>query len=218
LQHDLLGGLRNKCEMLRIMSAGLSPMQQATRVLWWSLRQLRYLWWGGINRLLPGRFRSIGRRVKFNGWIRFEKPSKDIRIGDGSMVGVGCYLCVDQDGGIEIGKNVGINDFCYLTSIHRIVIEDDVRIAEFVSIRDYDHEFARTDVPISLQGLRGAPIRIGQGSWIGRGVMVTSGVSIGKGCVIGANAVVTRDIPDWSVAVGVPAKVIRSRRPDGEAA
>jgi galactoside O-acetyltransferase len=47
--------------------------------------------------------------------------------------------------------------------------------------------------------------------------MVTSGVTIGKGCVVGANAVVTKDLPDWSVAVGVPAKVIRSRMSDGQA-
>lgn len=191
----------------------IPPVQQWPAVaVWLAQCQLKLLLWGLMNRIVPGRFRSIGRGVKFNGWVRFEKPCKDIRIGDGSMVGVGCYFCVDQDGGIEIGNNVGINDFCYLTSIHRIVIEDDVRIAEFVSIRDYDHEFARLDIPISLQGLRGAPIRIGQGSWIGRCVMVTSGVNIGKGCVIGANAVVTRDIPDWSVAAGVPARVLKSRK------
>lgn len=127
------------------------------------------------------------------------------------MVGVGCYFCVDQKGAIEIGRNVGINDYCYMTSIHGITIEDDVRIGEFVSIRDFDHEFGRTDLPIHLQGLRGGPIHIGEGSWIGRGVMVTSGVRIGKGCVVGANAVVTKDLPDWSVAVGAPARPIATR-------
>lgn len=179
--------------------------------LWWLLRRVRYAWWGLVNRLLPGRFRSIGRRVKFNGWIRFEKPGQDIRIQDDSMVGVGCYFLADQAGFIHIGKNVLINDHCYITSAYGITIEDDVLIAEFVSIRDYDHEFARRDVPIREQDLRGAPIRIGAGSWIGRGVMVTGGVTIGKGCVIGANAVVTHSLPDWSVAVGVPARVIRIR-------
>jgi len=197
------------------MSAGLSPMQQATRVLWWSLRQLRYLWWGGINRLLPGRFQSIGRGVKFNGWVRFEKPCKDIRIGAGSMVGVGCYFCVDQNGSINLGPDVGINDHCYITSNYGIRIGAHTRIAEFVSIRDYDHEFARLDVPISEQGFRGGPIEIGEDCWIGRGVIITGNVKIGRGCVIGANAVVTRDIPDYSVAVGVPAKVIRNRREHG---
>jgi acetyltransferase-like isoleucine patch superfamily enzyme len=197
------------------MSAGLSPMQQATRVLWWSLRQLRYLWWGALNRLLPGRFQSIGRGVKFNGWVRFEKPCKDIRIGAGSMVGVGCYFCVDQNGSIDLGPDVGINDHCYITSNYGIRIGAHTRIAEFVSIRDYDHEFARMDMPISEQGFRGGPIEIGEDCWIGRGVIITGNVKIGRGCVIGANAVVTRDIPDYCVAVGVPAKVISNRREHG---
>jgi acetyltransferase-like isoleucine patch superfamily enzyme len=186
-------------------------MQFILKVYWWLIRQIRYLFWGAINRSIPGRFQYIGRGVKFNGWVRFEKFFKNIRIGSNSMIGIGCYFCVDQGGCIQIGKNVGINDFCYLTSITSIVIEDDVKIAEFVSIRDFDHEFSRTDIPISRQGLRGAPIFIGQGSWIGRGVMVTRGVTIGKGCVVGANAVVTHDLPDWSVAVGVPARVIKTR-------
>jgi acetyltransferase-like isoleucine patch superfamily enzyme len=71
------------------------------------------------------------------------------------------------------------------------------------------------DVPISEQGFRGGPIEIGEDCWIGRGVIVTGNVKVGRGSVIGANAVVTRDIPEYSVAVGVPAKVIKNRRGDG---
>lgn len=193
------------------MNIDSHPLRQVTKLLWWLLRRCRYLWWGILNRSLPGRFREIGHGVKFNGWIRFEKPCQDIRIADQSMVGIGCYFCADQDGKINIGRNVGINDHCYITSVHSITIGDNVRIGEFVSIRDFDHEFSQIDLPIHLQGLRGAPICIGEGSWIGRGVIITSGVTIGKGCIIGANAVVTKDLPPWSVAVGVPAKVIRNR-------
>ena len=181
------------------------------KISWYIGRRSKYTFWGCINRLVPGGFRSIGKSVRFNGWVRFEKSGKEIRVGDQTMIGVGCYFCVDQSGGILIGRNVGINDFCYLASVSRIVIEDNVRIAEFVSIRDYDHEFGRCDIPISLQGLRSSPIRICEGSWIGRGVMITSGVTIGRGCVVGANAVVTKDLPDWCVAVGVPARVIKYR-------
>jgi len=181
--------------------------------LWWLGRQWRYVWWGVLNRLLPGRFRSIGRGVKFNGWVRFEKPCKDIRIGSGSMVGVGCYFCVDQTGSIDLGPDVTINDHCYITSNYGIRIGEHTLIAEFVSIRDYDHEFARLDVPISEQGFRGGPIEIGEDCWIGRGVIITGNVMIGRGSVIGANAVVTRNIPAYSVAVGVPARVIRMREP-----
>lgn len=183
-----------------------------------SMRWLRLAFWNLANRLMFGRFLRIGRNVQFNGWVRFEKYRSDVTVGDGSRFGKGCYLLATRSGFVRIGRNVGINDLCYITSNYGVTIEDDVRIAEFVSIRDYDHEFERTDVPIHKQGLRGAPILIGAGSWIGRGVMITSGVTIGKGCVVGANAVVTKDLPDWSVAVGVPAKVIRSRRPDGKGA
>jgi acetyltransferase-like isoleucine patch superfamily enzyme len=182
--------------------------------IWLGQRRFKFLFWGLMNRLVPGRFRFVGRGVKFNGWIRFEKPCKDIRIADSSMVGVGCYFLADGDGSIHIGRDVVINDHCYITSSYAIRIGAHTRIAEFVSIRDYDHDFARTDIPIGEQGVRGGSIEIGEDCWIGRGVMVTGNVKIGRGCVIGANAVVTRDVPDYSIAVGVPAKVIRNRRED----
>lgn len=178
------------------------------------LRRVRYSWWGILVRLAgPLCFREIGPGVKFNGWVRIEKPGSDIKVGTGSMIGVGCYFLATSNGNITIGDRVIINDFCYLTSDHSIKIGNNVQIAEFVSVRDYDHEFARTDIPISQQGLRGAPISIGEGTWIGRGVMITSGVTIGAHCVVGANAVVTRDLPDWSVAAGIPARILRSRKP-----
>lgn len=194
----------------------IPPLQQWPAVaVWLAQRQLKILLWGLMNRIVPGRFQSIGRGVKFNGWVRFEKPCKNVRIGAGSMVGVGCYICVDQNGSVDLGPDVIINDHCYITSNYGIRIGAHTRIAEFVSIRDYDHEFARLDVPISEQGFRGGPIEIGEDCWIGRGVIVTGNVKVGRGSVIGANAVVTRDIPEYSVAVGVPAKVIKNRRGDG---
>lgn len=127
------------------------------------------------------------------------------------MIGVRCYFLAKPPGSIILGKNVFINDNCYITSCYGISIGDNVAIGENVSIRDYDHEFSDITVPISSQGLRGAPIKIGNDVWIGRGVMITSGVTIGKGCIVGANAVVTKDLPDWSLAVGIPARVVRSR-------
>jgi acetyltransferase-like isoleucine patch superfamily enzyme len=165
-----------------------------------------------VNRLGLGRFRQIGRGVRFNGWVRVEKPGGDIRLGDDCMIGRGCYFLATATGLIHLDRNVGVNDHCYITSNYGISIGKDVRIAEFVSIRDYDHEFTRTDVPICDQGLRGGPITIGDDVWIGRGVMITGNVRIGRGCVIGANSVVTRDLPDWSIAVGAPARVIKARK------
>ena len=90
-----------------------------------------------------------------------------------------------------------------------VVIENDVLLADKVFISDCNHEYKDLDTPIQNQGIRFVkPVRIGEGSWVGDNVCVC-GASIGKHCVIGANSVVTNDIPDYSVAVGNPAKVIK---------
>ncbi len=70
----------------------------------------------------------------------------------------------------------------------------------------------RVDIPIMEQGVytRGR-LTIGDDVWLGAGAVVLDGVKVGKGCIIGAGAVVTKDLPDYSIAAGVPAKVIKSR-------
>jgi len=192
----------------------IPPLQNLPIVAAWLLqRRLKFLFWGLANRMVPGRFRSIGLGVKFNGWVRFEKPCMDIRVGDRCSIGRGCYFLATSQGQIKIAEDVGINDNCFITSNFGINIGAKTWIAEFVSIRDYDHEFSRTDIPIRDQGFRGGPIKIGDDCWIGRGVMITGNVTIGSGSVIGANSVVTRSIPEMSVAVGAPARVIRMRKP-----
>jgi len=69
-------------------------------------------------------------------------------------------------------------------------------------------------VPIKDQGIVKRPVRIGPDVWLGTKATVLRGVEIGRGSVIGANSVVTRDVPDYAIAVGVPAKVVRSRLPE----
>jgi acetyltransferase-like isoleucine patch superfamily enzyme len=180
--------------------------------IWWLKRRLRYFFWSCYNRFsIPAKFESVGKGVKFNGKVRVEHPFSKIRIGDNCMIGIGCYFLSASEAPISIGNTTSINDHCYITACHGIEIGNNVSIAEQVSIRDFDHEFADVNKPIREQGFRGAPIKIGDDVWIGRGVMITAGITIGKGCIIGANAVVTKDIPDWSIAAGVPAKVIKTR-------
>lgn len=180
--------------------------------LWWIRRQQRQKLWRLYHFICGSlKFKSIGKKVTFNGRVRVEHPYSNIVIGDNCMFGVGCYFLARYPGNIQFGKNVLVNDYCHITSCYSIEIGNNVNIAESVSIRDYDHEFKELDTPIALQGIKGAPIIIKDDVWIGRGVMITSGVTIGQGVIIGANAVVTKDIPAGSIAVGVPAKVIRSR-------
>jgi len=74
-----------------------------------------------------------------------------------------------------------------------------------------NHEIPERGVLIRDKPDKRAPIQIGKDVWLGAGVKVMAGVSIGDGCVVGAGAVVTRDLPPYSIAVGVPAAVIRTR-------
>ena len=85
-------------------------------------------------------------------------------------------------------------------------------IADGVYISDFDHKFADLDRPIKDQGIAKARVRIERDVWLGTKVTVCRGVVIGDGAVVGANAVVTRDLPPFAVAVGVPARIIRDRR------
>jgi acetyltransferase-like isoleucine patch superfamily enzyme len=159
--------------------------------------------------LIPGLFFDrIGSGTRFWGWPRLQYLGGHISVGRQCAMGKSVFFLVGPEGEIEIQDNVSINDYCYVTALDRITIEEGTAIGEFVSIRDYDHRFDGVRSP-KVQGFVAAPIHIGRNTWIGRGTIITRGVTIGEGSVIGANSVVTRDIPPRSLAVGTPARVIR---------
>ena len=91
-------------------------------------------------------------------------------------------------------------------------------VADWVYVCDFDHNFEDVTRPIKDQGIVKTPVRIGPDVWLGTKVTVLRGVSIGRGCVVAANAVVNKDLPAFSVAVGVPARVVRDRMVDHRAA
>lgn len=115
----------------------------------------------------------------------------------GERVLVGPYTCIWGPGDIEIGNDTLISPHC--------------------SIVANVHLHTRLDRPIREQGVARRGITIGPDCWLGSGVSVMDGVTIGRGCVIGAGSVVARDIPDYSIAAGVPARVVDRRSPDGQA-
>lgn len=142
-----------------------------------------------------GRIRSLcaSKLVKYMGKnVNIEKGAQfgpDLEIGDNSGVGVNCKL----SGPISIGKNVMMGPECIIYTT--------------------GHNHDRTDIPMIEQGMsEPKPVRIGDDVWIGSRVVILPGVSIGDGSVIGTCAVVTKDIPPYSVAGGVPAKVLKSRK------
>ncbi len=146
-----------------------------------------------------------------------------------NFIHVGSSFCMDRDIKIEawkkdylnndpeisIGDRVFINSRTHISSIQKIEIGNDVLIGSDVLINDNNHGkcFKREDLvlsPINRELFSKGPIFIGDGVWIGDKVVILGGVTIGKGAIIGAGAIVTKDIPEYSVAVGNPAKVIRS--------
>lgn len=121
------------------------------------------------------------------------------------------YVTFQGTGNIKIGKYSSIGERTTIGSSELIEIGKFVQIASNCSIRNTDHKFEDLTKPIAQQGIVTKKVIIEDDVWIGNGVTITKGVKIGKGSVIGANSVVTKDIPEYSVAVGVPAKVIRKR-------
>jgi acetyltransferase-like isoleucine patch superfamily enzyme len=110
---------------------------------------------------------------------------------------------------LRIGNNSSIGYFNHLAAVNELIIGEHVVTANNVYIADNTHDYHNVNVPIMLQNVNALkPVRIGDGTWIGEHVCII-GASVGKQCVIGANAVVTNDIPDYSVAAGVPARIIK---------
>ncbi|MBI2621972.1 MAG: acyltransferase [Candidatus Levybacteria bacterium] len=111
---------------------------------------------------------------------------------------------------IKIEDNVGITKGAFISAVRSIHIKKNVMIGPYCFIGDYNHGYEDITRPISKQPLKNIkPVVIEEGAWIGAHVSIASGVTIGKNSVIGANSVVTKDIPDYCVAVGTPAKIIK---------
>jgi maltose O-acetyltransferase len=156
------------------------------------------------NRVTIGRCVSLGPNIQCK-----VDPGGRLEIGDHCEVRAGVLL--DVWGQLSIGARTFIGHTSTIGAQKMVEIGNDCLIAECVTIRDQDHRIADLSRPIREQGYSVAPVRIGNDVWLGAKVTVCKGVSIGDGCVVGANAVVTRDLPPYSVAVGAPARVVRYR-------
>lgn len=125
----------------------------------------------------------------------------------GSNLGEGSYVSAPLSGAcvssMKIGKNVFINSNLLAMARGGITIEDETRIAANVQLITNNHD------PYDLDILPCRPILICRSAWIGAGATILPGVRIGRHAVVGAAAVVTKDVPDYAVAVGNPAKVVK---------
>lgn len=187
------------------------------------------------KKLYPNLFKSVGEGAIFGKGMVLRHPSK---ITLGNRVAIDDYVLLDASGskdqGITFGDDIIVSRNCviqgktaavtigdktdigcnaFISSGGGISIGSHVLIAGNCYIGGGRYLNQRLDIPMMEQGVysQGAVI-IGDDVWLGAGAIVLDGVRIGKGSIVGAGAVVTKDLPDYSVAVGVPAKVIRHRQ------
>ncbi len=181
---------------------------------WYLLRYWRFWRFKVANpHVITTGFVFLGRQVEVTARPGFGRLvlGRWVHLGDGTSLRCheGTLTIADK---VVFGRNNVVN--CYLdVSVGAASI-----IADMVYVADFDHVFADADTPIKDQGIMKSPVRIGADVWLANKVSVVRGTSIGDGSVVAANAVVTRDLPPYSIAGGVPARVIRNRRDDSEAA
>ncbi|HEV8193226.1 MAG TPA: acyltransferase [Ktedonobacterales bacterium] len=139
----------------------------------------------------------------------------DILLGPDAVVHIGRKVHMMRDftgrfvGTLRIADNVFFNRGCYVAAYSCVTIGKSCLFGEGVSIHDENHRTAQLGRPIARQGFETKPIVIGDNVWVGAKATILPGVQIGDHAVIGANAVVTHDVPPYSLAVGVPARVVR---------
>lgn len=166
------------------------------------------------------RFISVGRKFiaeegcEINGFSR-----RGIRIGD--RVTIGAYALIrpssyyggEPGEGLKIGDNSNIGPLSYVGCSGYIEIGDNVMMSPRVSLYAETHNYDRTDIPMKGQGVTRNSIRIENDCWIAANSVILAGVTVGEGSIVAAGSVVYKDVPPYSIVAGVPAIVVRRRRP-----
>lgn len=167
------------------------------------------------------RTKVIDRKARLFRFPMVIRGRKYIDFGLSLTTGVGCRF--DCFSGITptskklvFGSNVQLNDYVHIVAMDSVKIGDNVLMASHIFISDNSHGSYKGDendtnpnIPPIQREYVTAPVSIGDNTWIGEGVVIMPGVAIGRGCVIGAHSIVNKSIPDYTVAVGSPAKVVK---------
>lgn len=166
----------------------------------------------------------IGDDVKLNGNVIIGNDSYidrgveiygNVKIGSKTTVGAYTTLSTSNSGELVIGDDVLINTLSVISACKKTVIEDHCIFAAFVQITDSTHCIDNVGELIKHAEITSKPVMLAKNVWLGSSVVITQGVTIGTGAVIGANSMVNKDIPEYVIAGGSPAKIIKSRVPEG---
>ena len=159
-------------------------------------------------------FHKKGKNSRIRSRTRLDVlPFNNFEMGDNSIIEDFCTIN-NGVGAVYIGNRtlIGMSNVI----IGPVNIGDDVIIAQNVVISGLNHSYQDINLPISKQPVITSPVKIGEGSWIAANAVITAGVTIGAHVVIAAGAVVTKDVPDFCVVAGNPAKVIKRYDPKTE--
>ncbi|MBO5469812.1 MAG: acyltransferase [Lachnospiraceae bacterium] len=165
------------------------------------------------------KLKQLGKNFEFNFPICFRNPQY-ISIGNDCYLGTNCrieawdqYNDLDYRPEIVIGNSVKINSTCHIGAINKVIIGDNCLLGSYVMIIDHAHGKSNLQEayihPSKRDLYSKGCVKIGSFCWLCENVVVLPGVTIGKGTIVGANAVVTEDLPEYCVAVGNPAKVVK---------
>lgn len=157
--------------------------------------------------------KAVGDDLQVGPNIVLRHP-ETIEIGDSVFIGAQAMLQGRFDGSCRIGNHVWIGPMAYFDA-RNLVLEDYVGWGPGAKVLGSEHTGEPVDLPIITTALTIKPVVIGFGADIGTGATILPGVRVGANAIIGAGAVVNHDVPDYAVAAGVPARVLRSRRDGG---
>jgi acetyltransferase-like isoleucine patch superfamily enzyme len=156
---------------------------------------------------------KVGKGIKCKQFPRFRTiPHKNFYIGNNVNFGYNLTFDIKNTGKLFLGNNVNLTQDIIISSMQKVLIDDNALIAEHVSIRDADHLF-KIGLNINSQALTFQEIIIGKDVWIGAGVRVLKGSTIQDGCIIACNTVVTKNTQTEKngIYAGLPIKKIKSR-------
>jgi acetyltransferase-like isoleucine patch superfamily enzyme len=133
-----------------------------------------------------------------------------LEIGAGTLLEPHVWITAPGNARVRVGAGTFLNVGVMVAAQQLVEIGDHCMLANGCFVSDADHRFDDPDVPVTWQGFQSrGPTRIGDNCWLGAHVVVTSGVTIGERCVVGANSVVRSDLEPFSIAAGVPARLLR---------
>lgn len=149
-------------------------------------------------------------RIAFSSYMKFH-PGCKVKIERNLLVGRNATIAVLNKGRLKIGSTTGIGNGNQIVCHNHISIGNHTMFGPNVMVYDHNHKFD-FDKGVDRTHYDVGEVTIGNNCWIGANVVILKDVHIGDNCIIGAGSVVTKDIPSCSVAVGSPAKVIKSRK------